>query len=363
MGNRDEIQYSSIKTWIEKNKKGTIVLPTGTGKTFVGATIACKQLSKGLIESVLIVVPTTVLIEQWKAEITKFYGQELLDTKAINIMCLKSAYKKECYADLLIIDEIHTALAEKYSDVFRKITHKQILGLTATVPPRKEQLDILNEYAPVCYTKTLHEVSEQNVVSDYYIYNLEVPLNKKDIGKYRIFDKQFKHAQMELGIIKYRDPELKLMSVFDIAKKYSISKLKEPLVKYAKQYWAAMSMRKWACYDAESKIPIVISILRKFSKRKWIIFNKSIKFADTLKEVLNTCNFKTEVYHSKSKDRDEIIKQFEDGKFDILIAVDALNAGLNVPEVDSAICVSGVSTELTNTQQLGQYSAHTYLIR
>jgi superfamily II DNA or RNA helicase len=40
------------------------VLPTGTGKTFVGATIAAKQLLNKSIDSVLIVVPTTALIEQ-----------------------------------------------------------------------------------------------------------------------------------------------------------------------------------------------------------------------------------------------------------------------------------------------------------
>lgn len=34
--------------------------------------------------------------------------------------------------------------------------------------------------------------------------------------------------------------------------------------------------------------------------------------------------------------------------------MDALNAGLNIPDIDSAICVAGVSTELTQTQQIGR---------
>lgn len=40
----------------------------------------------------------------------------------------------------------------------------------------------------------------------------------------------------------------------------------------------------------------------------------------------------------------------------MLIAVDALNAGLNIPDTDSAICVSGVSTELVAVQQSGRIS-------
>lgn len=356
MDSRETIQYNAIKAWIENDRSGTVVLPTGTGKTFVGATIACKQLSKNSIESVLIVVPTTVLIEQWKNEIIKFYGEEILSTKAINIVCIQTAFKHQQYADLLIVDEIHTALSDNYSKLFENTTYKQILGLTATIPPNEDRLNLLNKYAKVVYSKSLHEVSSEKVVSDYYICNLEVGLNRKDLGKYRIFDNLFKRAQMELGIIKYREPQYKEYTVFDLAKKFSTSKVKEPIVKYAKQYWSAMSMRKWVCYEAESKIPIVLSILRKFKGRKWIIFNKSIKFAEALSEVLNTCNFKSKVYHSKLKDeqRAKIIEEFEQGLFPILIAVDALNAGLNIPEVDSAISVSGVSTELTNVQQLGR---------
>jgi superfamily II DNA or RNA helicase len=60
------------------------------------------------------------------------------------------------------------------------------------------------------------------------------------------------------------------------------------------------------------------------------------------------------------KEREKALADFEANRFNILITVDALNAGLNVPEVDSAICVSGVSTELVATQQAGQYSAHTH---
>lgn len=60
---RETIQYEAIKAWAEK-RVGTIILPTGVGKSYVGATIAVKQLLSGKIEAALIVVPTTVLVEQ-----------------------------------------------------------------------------------------------------------------------------------------------------------------------------------------------------------------------------------------------------------------------------------------------------------
>lgn len=63
-----------------------------------------------------------------------------------------------------------------------------------------------------------------------------------------------------------------------------------------------------------------------------------------------------EVYHSKMKTqtRELVLSRFKGNEFNILIAVDALNEGIDVVDVDAAICLSGVSTELTNTQQIGR---------
>lgn len=56
----------------------------------------------------------------------------------------------------------------------------------------------------------------------------------------------------------------------------------------------------------------------------------------------------------KLEEREKVLQEFADNKFTRLICVDALNAGLNVPDTDSAICVSGVSTELVGVQQQGR---------
>lgn len=60
----------------------------------------------------------------------------------------------------------------------------------------------------------------------------------------------------------------------------------------------------------------------------------------------------------KDEERNKVLADFADSKFKYLIAVDALNAGLNVPDIDSAICISGVSTELVATQQRGRVARY-----
>jgi superfamily II DNA or RNA helicase len=62
------------------------------------------------------------------------------------------------------------------------------------------------------------------------------------------------------------------------------------------------------------------------------------------------------LYHSKlpTKEREQVLEDFSNNTTNILVAVGALNEGLNVPDLDAAICASGVSTELSFIQQLGR---------
>jgi superfamily II DNA or RNA helicase len=130
-------------------------------------------------------------------------------------------------------------------------------------------------------------------------------------------------------------------------------KEQERLVKFAKQYWSSMSMRKWVCYNSEQKANAAIEIVKLYPDRKWIIFNKSIKSAEY---VVSQLGDKAVIYHSKMKtaDRQDALDKFSDNTYSYLVAVDALNAGLNVKDANSAICISGVSTELVAYQQIGQ---------
>jgi DNA excision repair protein ERCC-3 len=113
-----------------------------------------------------------------------------------------------------------------------------------------------------------------------------------------------------------------------------------------------MQLRKMVVYNNTAKIHKAKEIIDYFgAERVWLLLTKSIKFAEALQKEVGG-----ELYHSKlkSKDREAVLESFKQGDFKILIAVDALNEGTNLPDVDGAICLSGVSTELTNTQQLGR---------
>ncbi len=64
-----EFQQSALKRWIDAGCRGTIVIPTGGGKTFIGLK-AIKELSV----STIVLVTTEELLNQWYSRISKYLG-------------------------------------------------------------------------------------------------------------------------------------------------------------------------------------------------------------------------------------------------------------------------------------------------
>ncbi|HYO05575.1 MAG TPA: DEAD/DEAH box helicase family protein, partial [Phototrophicaceae bacterium] len=120
-----DYQSEALKRWIENDKRGCIILPTGAGKTIIAI--------KAIIEtdsSTLIVVPTLNLMEQWFESIKRIckdknlvgmFGGGYEDIKMITITTYDSAYLKSSFLGnkfkFIIFDEAHHLASEKYSSI------------------------------------------------------------------------------------------------------------------------------------------------------------------------------------------------------------------------------------------------------
>lgn len=151
-------QKEAVDAWF-KNKKGTIKVVTGAGKTILALAIIEKLQKQEKDLHVAIVVPTVVLLNQWYEEIKEksnlpekaigLLGDGRKDSftedkKRIIICVLKSAAMKlpnivgEKLGSklLLIVDECHRAGAPEMQKIF-KVKRKYALGLSAT-PERED---------------------------------------------------------------------------------------------------------------------------------------------------------------------------------------------------------------------------------
>ena len=153
-------QKQAVESWF-KEKRGTIKVVTGAGKTILALAIIEKLQKQEKDLHVAIIVPTVVLLNQWYEEIKEksnlpenaigFLGAGYDDNfndnqKRIIICVLKSAAKKlpniveEKLGSklLLVVDECHHAGASEMRRVF-KVNRKYELGLSAT--PEREDFE------------------------------------------------------------------------------------------------------------------------------------------------------------------------------------------------------------------------------
>lgn len=357
MDKKSELQEKIISKYLkEKPSRGTIILPTGVGKTRVALKIAENLFKLKEIKNCLIITPTTVLKnDSWPAEI------KLLGLNKLNILieCKQTAYKFTDHYDLIIIDEVHMALSDVHGKVL-DIPCNYMLGLTATLPEHNEiYTQALIERLPIIYSISLAECVKEGIVPAFQVFNLKVKLNSGERAKYTIYNKMFEKARMELAQIIKSNPMYYDRDVYDLATEASSNRT-HPLHKVGKTYWSAISMRKWVCYRAESKLKICLDTIKKFPDKKWIVFSKEIKFVEQLNSLLNENGIPSLAYHSnmKNNERELVLNTIDDPKYRVLVSAEALNVGYNLPNLDAAICASGVSTELVGIQMIGRINRY-----
>lgn len=68
-----EYQQAALDAWRTHDRRGSVVLPTGSGKTFLGL-----QAIADAGVATLVVAPTIDLMNQWHATLTNAFGDQLL---------------------------------------------------------------------------------------------------------------------------------------------------------------------------------------------------------------------------------------------------------------------------------------------
>jgi hypothetical protein len=87
------------------------------------------------------------------------------------------------------------------------------------------------------------------------------------------------------------------------------------------------------------KFDTLLDLYSIMSTSQAIIFTNTIKKVDWLKENLEKNNFEITSIHGKmtSKEREDIVKEFRDGKTRILLTTDLLARGIDIPQVNLVI--------------------------
>ena len=283
---RDERQEESLKAWLRNKGKGCIEGCTGYGKTRIGINAIKRVMTKYPNLSVIVVVPTDVLKNQWTG---------LLDSQGLGLNCkvviINTASKKLEKCDLLILDEVHKFAADQFSQVFKTVKYKLILGLTATIERLDGKHELIKQYCPVVDTVTIEVAKLNGWVSDFTEYQVIITAN--DIDNYRQYNKDFvKHFEyfdFDFGLamsmigpkglqnrLQYRD---KLCPNGTKEEKSGI--LKE-IMYHSMGFMHAMQDRKKFIHNHPQKIEVAREIIKHRSDKKVITFSANTSMAEAI---------------------------------------------------------------------------------
>lgn len=157
-------------TWNE-HRSALLVLPTGTGKTIIFATLAAQDNVAG--RRVLILAHRDELIRQAADKLAAATGlgcsiekaserasDSFYMTTVASVQTLMQPHRLQAFApdhfDTIIIDEAHHAITQSYTTIIDYFPAAKVLGVTAT-PDRGDKKTLATTFDALAYEYTLRE--------------------------------------------------------------------------------------------------------------------------------------------------------------------------------------------------------------
>ncbi len=342
--NLREYQLQAVEKWMD-DKRGVVVLPTGSGKTYVAL-----EIIKELSTPTLVVVPTLALLDQWKEKL-KIFGDYYIgefsgrkkELKPITVTTYDSAYINiETLGNkflLIIFDECHHLPAESYRIIAEMSIAPYRLGLTATY----EREDNLHNLLPDLIGGKVFELKAKDLagkyLANYSIRRLLIPLTDEERKKYEKSIKVFKEY-IESNNIRIEDIE-------DFRKIIMRTKVDE------KAYEA---LRSWdnarkIAFNSKNKLKKLKELLEEHKNDKIIIFTRynNLVYAISKIFLIPAITHKTD-----KNERKYILDGFKKGKFRAIVSSQVLDEGIDVPDANVGIIVSGTGSSREFVQRLGR---------
>lgn len=306
---------AAIYTEWEDKDKTLLVLPTGCGKTVVFADIARERTSDG---RVLILAHREELLSQAsdkikslcglncaveKAEQTCVGSNELITVASVQTLMSEKRLSKFTpdYFKTVIIDEAHHAMAKSYQNVLTHFDTAKVLGVTAT-PDRGDMQELNGYFESLAYEYNLRDAVKQGYLSPIRVQTM--PLNI-DLGGVKVSCGDFKAGDIGHALEPY---------LSDIA-------------------------------DEMAKVCM---------NRHTVVFLPLVSISQNFRDILNRKGFRAAEVNGESKNRDVILKEFEEGKYNVLCNSMLLTEGWDCPIVDCIVVLRPTKVRSLYCQMIGR---------
>ena len=293
-----------------------VVLPTGTGKTIVFAKIVELNIKGG--KRALILAHRGELLEQAsqklklacgldtaleKAESSSLWAKELVTVGSVQTLCQErrlTRFPKD-YFDLIVVDEAHHCMSESYQRILGYFNTAKVLGVTAT-PDRADQKNLGQFFDSKAYEYTLNQAVREGYLCPVKAQMIPLALNISGVS------------------ISNGD--------------YAVGEIGNALEPYLEQI--ATEMQNYC------------------KGRKTVVFLPLVKTSQKFCDLLKEHGFSAAEVNCESKDRSEVLKDFENGKYEVLCNSMLLTEGWDCPSVDCIIVLRPTKIRSLYQQMVGR---------
>lgn len=313
---QEQAKDAVIGEWDRGVKKTLLVLPTGTGKTIVFSKVIEDRVKKG--QRVLVLAHRGELLDQAADKLYKSTGLKCAVEKAEET-CVGSWYRvvvgsvqtlmrekrlerlSKNYFNTIVIDEAHHCISEGYRRVLDYFDNADVLGVTAT-PDRGDMKNLGQVFESLAYEYTLSQAIRDGYLSP--IKALTIPL------------------RLDLTNVGVQSGDFKAGDLGDALEPYLLG--------------IAEEMRNY-CLE-----------------RKTVVFLPLIKTSQKFRDILNEKGFRAAEVNGESADRARVLKDFDEGKYNVLCNSMLLTEGWDCPSVDCVVVLRPTKVRSLYSQMVGR---------
>jgi superfamily II DNA or RNA helicase len=340
-----EYQQTALSAWEDAGRRGVLELPTGSGKTVIGLTTI-----ETLQTATIVVVPTIDLLEQWRREVEAEFGVPVgqlgggeQTVEALTVSTYDSAYlRADELGDrfgLAIFDEVHHLGGEGYRDVARLLAAPARMGLTATFErPDGAHEVVADLLGPKVYAIDPDELAGEHL-APYDIKRLEVELTDAERERYETENEVFTDYLARSDIRMQSGSDYQEL----VKRSGSDPEAREALL--AKQRAREVMM------NSDAKVEALEDVLDRHRDDRVIVFTAHNDLAYRLSERFL---LPAVTHQTGAAERREILDRFREGDYSRIVTSNVLDEGVDVPDANVAVVLSGSGSEREFTQRLGR---------
>jgi len=338
-------QSEALDAWTAARGRGVVVLPTGAGKTQVAMmAIDAKR------RATLVIAPTLDLVRQWYDILRTTFGGPVgvigggeHQVHPLTVTTYDSAFLHMEHLGarfgLIVFDECHHLPGASYGLAARFALAPFRLGLTAT-PERTDGRDaeLTELIGPLAYRKDIVDLAG-DYLADYETERVAIELSAAERAEYAR-ERELYRGFVEMNGISMGRPSG--WSEFVMLSARSTE---------GRRAMQAYRRQREIAFSAAAKLDYIQHLLNVHRNDRVLLFTQDNA---TCHAVSRRFLVPAITHQTKIRERSEILARLADGSYGAVVTSKVLNEGVDIPDANVAIVVSGSGSVREHVQRLGR---------